>query len=327
MLTVIYVSTDSVYAAHPIKKQISDDPEDWLTINAKPMNSTDILVFGHVPRGVIEPVQLTVASPLGKQVTNVQVSVDSKLNYWTVIKTNPQLWNVNGTYAITVYQDTGKLPFFRSSTIEVVSGFLVLPEFRISTPLVLLVSVAVIVTVIVVLYQKGKFSKLNLKQYNQTKTIGLKIPIMIGIPVLILLILGVGFSQGFFDNVLERQVLDDPIENEIFSTCVTPTIFDPETSSCILDDTLGNKTHSKCGTGTIFHPQTNSCILDDPIVNEILSNCVTGTIFDPQTNSCILDDTIANEILSKCDTGTIFDPETNSCILEDLMARFLKSRE
>jgi len=61
---------------------------------------------------------------------------------------------------------------------------------------------------------------------------------MIGIPVLILLILGVGFSQGFFDNVLERQVLDDPIENEIFSKCGTGTIFDPETNSCILDDPM-----------------------------------------------------------------------------------------
>jgi len=123
---------------------------------------------------------------------------------------------------------------------------------------------------------------------NQTKTFGLKIPIMIGIPVLILLILGVGFSQGFFDNVLERQILDDTIKNEI---------------------------NSNCGTGTIFDPETNSCILDDTIENEINSNCGTGTIFDPETNSCILDDTIENKTHSKCGTGTIFDPETNSCIL------------
>ncbi len=53
---------------------------------------------------------------------------------------------------------------------------------------------------------------------NQTKSIGLKIPIMIGIPVLILVILGVGFSQGFFDNVLESQVLDDSVKNEIDSS-------------------------------------------------------------------------------------------------------------
>jgi len=52
---------------------------------------------------------------------------------------------------------------------------------------------------------------------SQTKSIGLKIPIMIGIPVLILIILGVGYSQGFLDNGLVRQVFDDPIENEIDS--------------------------------------------------------------------------------------------------------------
>ncbi len=82
---------------------------------------------------------------------------------------------------------------------------------------------------------------------NQTKTIGLKIPIMIGIPVLILLIIGVGYSQGFLDNDLERQVLDDPIKNKIDSS-------DKEI--------LPTETNSKCGTGTIFDPKTNSCILD-----------------------------------------------------------------
>jgi hypothetical protein len=82
---------------------------------------------------------------------------------------------------------------------------------------------------------------------NQTKTIGLKIPIMIGIPVLILLIIGVGYSQGFLDNALERQTLDDPIKNEIDSS-------DKEI--------LPTETNSKCGTGTIFDPKTNSCILD-----------------------------------------------------------------
>ena len=82
---------------------------------------------------------------------------------------------------------------------------------------------------------------------NQTKTIGLKIPIMIGIPVLILLIIGVGYSQGFLDNALERQVLDDPIKNKIDSS-------DKEI--------LPTEDNSKCGTGTIFDPKTNSCILD-----------------------------------------------------------------
>jgi len=82
---------------------------------------------------------------------------------------------------------------------------------------------------------------------KQAKTIGLKTPIMIGIPVLILLIFGVGYSQGFLDNALERQVLDDPIENKIESS-------DKEI--------LPTETNSKCGTGTIFDPEKNSCILD-----------------------------------------------------------------
>jgi len=265
MLTVIYVSTDLVYAEHPIKMQISDDPMELLTFNAKPMNSTTILVMGHVPRGNMEPVKLMVMAN-STIIIRDQVDVDSNFKYWTEIKTNPEFWNVNGTYGngnyhITAYQGPDGSPYFVSTNLKVVSGLLVIPEFRISISLVLLVLVVVIVTVIVVLYQKGKLSKLYPKQYNQTKTIGLKISIMIGIPVLILLIFGVGFSQGFFDNVLERQVLDDPIENEIFSECVTPTIFDPETKSCILDDPIENKTHSKCGTGTIFDPDTNSCIL------------------------------------------------------------------
>ena len=82
---------------------------------------------------------------------------------------------------------------------------------------------------------------------NQTKTIGLKIPIMIGIPVLILLIIGVGYSQGFLDNDLERQVLDDPMKNKIDSS-------DKEI--------LPTENNSKCGTGTIFDPKINSCVLD-----------------------------------------------------------------
>jgi len=178
MLTVIYVSTDSVYATHPIKKQISDDPEDLLTITAKPMNSTTMLVMGHVPVGVMEPVELMIMAN-STVITRDQVAVDSKFRYWAKIKTNPELWNVNGTYGngtytITAYQGQDGLPFFVSTNIKVVSGLLVIPEFRISTPLVLLVSVAVIAAVIVVLYQKGKLSKLYPKQYNQTKTIGLK---------------------------------------------------------------------------------------------------------------------------------------------------------
>jgi len=122
MLIAIYVSTDLVYATHPIKRQISADPEDWLTINAKPINATAILVTGHVPRGVMEPVELLVKGPHGKQVTKDQAVVDSNFNYMTEIKTNPELWNVSGSYTITAYQGPGNLPFFVTTNLEVIGG-------------------------------------------------------------------------------------------------------------------------------------------------------------------------------------------------------------
>jgi len=122
MSTVVYVSTDSVYATHPIKKQISADPEDQLTINAKPINPTAILVTGHVPRGVIDTVELVVKAPHSKHVTREQATVDSNFNYMIEIKTNPESWDVSGLYTITAYQDTGDLPFFVTARIEVIGG-------------------------------------------------------------------------------------------------------------------------------------------------------------------------------------------------------------
>ncbi len=85
---------------------------------------------------------------------------------------------------------------------------------------------------------------------SKTRTVGLKIPIMIGIPVLILVILGVGFSQGFLDNAIEKQVLDDSVESEIDSV---------DSSD---EEILPTENNSKCGAGTIYDPETNSCILD-----------------------------------------------------------------
>jgi hypothetical protein len=38
-----------------------------------------------------------------------------------------------------------------------------------------------------------------------TKSIPLKFPLLIGIPVLILIILGAGYSLGYFDNALESS--------------------------------------------------------------------------------------------------------------------------
>ena len=48
---------------------------------------------------------------------------------------------------------------------------------------------------------------------NQTKTIGLKIPILIGIPVLILIVLGGAYSQGFFDDAFEKYTSDDSVND------------------------------------------------------------------------------------------------------------------
>ncbi|MEK0376353.1 MAG: hypothetical protein QQN51_04415 [Nitrosopumilus sp.] len=94
---------------------------------------------------------------------------------------------------------------------------------------------------------------------NQRKTMGLKIPIMIGIPVLILVILGVGYSQGSFDYVLEKQVMEETME---------------ETTETVVEISK-----TQCGPGTI--PKDGVCILDE--------RCGPGTIFDEDSYSCILD--------------------------------------
>lgn len=80
---------------------------------------------------------------------------------------------------------------------------------------------------------------------TQQRTIGKKIPIMIGIPVLILAIIGVGASQGLFSDVFDKSPLEDMEPKSSTSEKITPT-----------------ETHSKCGKGTVFDPETNSCVLD-----------------------------------------------------------------
>ena len=91
---------------------------------------------------------------------------------------------------------------------------------------------------------------------NQSKSIGLKIPTMIGIPVLILIIIGGAYGMGFFDNTFEKYAPDDSIDDVIDSKDNT---IDSEDSSD--DTTLPTETNSKCGTGTVFDPETNSCVL------------------------------------------------------------------
>ncbi len=125
----------------------------------------------------------------------------------------------------------------------------------------------------------------SIRSKNQTKTIGWKIPVMVGIPVLVLIILGAGYTQGFFDNVLERSAVadskvdvadskvgtvdtgtDSPSTGKTNSKCGAETVFDPVTNSCVLDtgdSTSSGKTNSKCGAETVFDPVTNSCVLDN----------------------------------------------------------------
>ena len=104
---------------------------------------------------------------------------------------------------------------------------------------------------------------------NQRKTRGLKIPVMIIIPVLILIILGAGYSQGLFDNILEKRVIEETIEEE---TLEEETIEEPA-------EIVGETSKTQCGPGTI--PKDGVCVLDD--------RCGPGTIFDEDTFSCVLE--------------------------------------
>ena len=159
----------------------------------------------------------------------------------------------------------------------------------------------------------------NLK--NKTRSIGLKIPIMIGIPVLILIIIGGAYGLGYLDNVFEKYNSDDRVEKEM----------DSKSSVIVSDDkTAVTENNSKCGAGTVFDSKTNSCVLgskadskDKAAVTENNSKCGAGTVFDSKTNSCVLgskadskDKAAVTENNSKCGAGTVFDSKTNSCVLD-----------
>ena len=80
---------------------------------------------------------------------------------------------------------------------------------------------------------------------NFKKTIPSKIIVLVGIPVLILLVLGVGYSQGYFDNVFDRSPSD--VSN------VTPVVD---------DDVFIGISDPKCGPGLVYDPVTNYCNLE-----------------------------------------------------------------
>jgi hypothetical protein len=101
----------------------------------------------------------------------------------------------------------------------------------------------------------------------------LKIPLLVGIPVLILIILGVGYSQGYFDNVLDfsPDTISTSENEEIFyglydSKCGDGTVLDPDTNACRVGKVLttidSDESNSKCGPGLVYDPDTNFCNLE-----------------------------------------------------------------
>ena len=108
---------------------------------------------------------------------------------------------------------------------------------------------------------------------NYKKSIPLKIPILVAIPVLILIIIGAAYSQGYFDSTLESSdIITAPvIENEVIfygeydPKCGDGTVLDPETNACRLGSvktSSSDEIDSKCGPGTVFDSESNSCILE-----------------------------------------------------------------
>ena len=78
---------------------------------------------------------------------------------------------------------------------------------------------------------------------SKPRKIGIKIPIIIGIPVLILAIVGGAASQGLLDDVIDSDSTVEPKSSAAKTTAPT-------------------ETSSKCGKGTVFDPKTNSCVLE-----------------------------------------------------------------
>jgi len=127
--------------------------------------------------------------------------------------------------------------------------------------------------------------EISFNSKNKTKSIGLKIPIMIGIPILILVIIGGAYSQGFFDNTFERYDSEEIEKADTESNVV-------DSSEKVVSST---ETHSKCGAGTVL--KDGVCVLESEVSStekvvsstETHSKCGVGTVFDPETNLCILD--------------------------------------
>lgn len=122
------------------------------------------------------------------------------------------------------------------------------------------------------LFEVGTNPKPVSKSKSFTTTIPLKIPILVGIPIIILIILGAGYTQGYFDNVSENSsdvINVTPIaDDDVFigvadSRCGPGTVLDIETDSCVVGIVAKNtEADSKCGPGLFYDPDTNSCNLE-----------------------------------------------------------------
>ena len=100
----------------------------------------------------------------------------------------------------------------------------------------------------------------NDKETNTEKRtkFNLKIPIIIAIPVLILAILGVGYSQGFFDDIFEKKTVAPIVTNATENTKSVPPKQVEEK-----EETVTKETNAKCGTGLVYNPDTNQCVIDN----------------------------------------------------------------
>ena len=116
----------------------------------------------------------------------------------------------------------------------------------------------------------------KLKSIGSRRSIPLKIPILIGIPILILIILGAGYTMGYFDNFL----------NSSSRVVTTPT-------DVIIDDGASVDSNSACGPGTVYDSESNSCMLGTTSKTDSSADsnsaCGPGTVYDSESNSCILD--------------------------------------
>ncbi len=141
VLVVMYATTDLAFGAHMIPEGpvTLDKDSEIFTISAEAVDTTTFLVTGYAPRTAQEAVTIKVTAPNGNLVSIDQVAVDSTNHYMSLIKTNPELWNVNGAYLITAHQGPGFQSMayatlmednFVSTNVEVLDGLIA--DFKIN---------------------------------------------------------------------------------------------------------------------------------------------------------------------------------------------------